>query len=118
PNAANSYYTPNFFNASTNVADYHVSSVNNTRNRPESNSYGIGSEATLLEVTQAQVDAGVPLLFRIGTREAGMMFDRFVLTLDSALTEAQFNGLDNSDTDIFVQPSGANYVAFEAESPK
>jgi hypothetical protein len=81
PNAANSFFTPKTFNATTNAADYNVSSVNNTRVRPESNAYGVGTETTLLEVTQAQVDAGLPLLFRIGTREAGMMFDRIVLTV-------------------------------------
>ena len=123
PNAANSFYAPTRFGASTSPVnpnpDYTASTVNNTRVKPESHTYHVDPENTsLLTVSQAQVDAGIPLIFTIGTREAGMMFDRFVLTTDSALSEAQFNATPNSDTDVFVQPSGANYVAFEAETPK
>ena len=123
PNAANSFYAPTRFGASTSPInpnpDYTASTVNNTRVKPESHTYHVDPENTsLLTVSQAQVDAGVPLVFSIGTREAGMMFDRFVLTTDSVLSEAQFNATPNSDTDVFVQPSGANYVAFEAENPK
>ncbi|HYV32028.1 MAG TPA: hypothetical protein VEO53_13105, partial [Candidatus Binatia bacterium] len=96
-----------------------MSTVNNTRVRPESNTYHVDPEnANLLTVSQEEIDAGVPLALTIGTREAGMMFDRFVLTSDPNLSEAQFNATPNSDTDLFVQPPGANYVAFEAETPK
>jgi hypothetical protein len=99
--------------------DYSVSTVNNTRVRPESNTYHVDPEnANLLTVSQEQVDAGVPLYFTLGTREAGMMFDRFVLSTEQTLSEAQFNATPNSDTDVFIQPPSATYVAFEAESPK
>ena len=122
PNAANSYFAPLLFNASTMAVDpnpdYGISTINNSRNKPASHAYGLGTESALVTVTQEQVDAGLPLLFNVGTREAGLMIDRFVLTLESTLTDAQFNALPNSDTDVFVQPAGANYVAFEAESPK
>ncbi|HXI50823.1 MAG TPA: hypothetical protein VNH84_04945, partial [Candidatus Saccharimonadales bacterium] len=123
PNSANSFYAPNKLNASTTPSnpnpDYSASTVNNTRVRPESNTYHVDPEnANLLSVSQEQVDAGVALNFTIGTREAGMMFDRFVLSTDPALSEAQFNATPNSETDVFQQPPGATYVAFEAESPK
>jgi hypothetical protein len=123
PNAANSFYAPLAFNATTTPInpnpEYSASTVNNTRVRPESNSYHVDPENTaLLTVSQAQVDAGQPLQFTLGTREAGFMFDRIVLTQDQGLTESGFNATPNSDTDVFVQPAGATYVAFEAESPK
>jgi hypothetical protein len=123
PNAGNSFYAPKVFNASTDLVnpnpDYSAATVNNTRVRPESNTYHVDPENTaLLTVSQEQVDAGLALRFILGTREAGFMFDRIVLTQDQALTESGFNATPNSDTDVFVQPPGANYVAFEAESPK
>ncbi|HWN94870.1 MAG TPA: hypothetical protein VNT99_07545, partial [Methylomirabilota bacterium] len=101
PNAANSYYAPTFFGTSTNAVnpnpDYTASLVNNTRNKPESHTYHVDPEnASLLTVSQAQVDLGEPLIFTIGTREAGMMFDRFVLTTAGVLSEAQFNALENT----------------------
>jgi hypothetical protein len=100
PNAANSYFAPLVLNASTMPLnpnnDYGVSSINNTRNKPASHSYGVGSENALITVSQAQVDAGLPLLFNAGTREAGLMIDRFVLSLESTLTDAQFNALENT----------------------
>lgn len=122
PNAGNSYHFPNRFNASTTVAnpnpDYVTSAINNSRIPPAVNTYGLSSETTLLEVTQEQVDAGQPLEFNLGTREAGLYLDRFVLTTDTTLSDAQFNATPNSDTDVITQPAGADYVAFEAESSK
>jgi hypothetical protein len=122
-NTGNSFRMPNKFNATTVSSvdantDYVVSSGNNAVAFPASGNYNLLSDNQLLEVTQAQVDAGEVLVFTIGTREAGMTFDRFVLTLESTLTDAQFNALPNSDTDVFIQGSGANFVAWEAESPK
>ncbi|HXJ59612.1 MAG TPA: PA14 domain-containing protein [Verrucomicrobiae bacterium] len=123
PNSANSFYAPLVLNANATPVnpnpDFSAATVNNTRVRPESNTYHVDPENTaLLTVSQEQVDAGVPLQFTIGTREAGFMFDRIVLSQDVALTEAGFNATPNSDTDVFVQPPGANYVAFEAETAK
>ena len=122
PNAGNSYHVPNKFGSSTEPLnpnpDYVTSSINNSRVPPAVNTYGFSAESTLLDVTQEQIDAGLPIEFSIGTREAGLFLDRFLLSQDASLTEAQFNATPNSDTDVFVQPAGANYVAFEAESPK
>src|SRR5262249_21440438 len=83
PNSANSYYAPTLFNARTPPdnpnPDYAASSVNNTRVRPESNTYHVDTENNgLLTVSQEQVDAGEPLFYNVGTREAGFMLDRFV----------------------------------------
>src|SRR6185436_14818429 len=122
-NTGNSFRMPNKFNATTVSSidantNYVVSSGNNVVAYPASGNYNLLSDNQLLEVTQAQVDAGEVLAFTIGTREAGMTFDRFLLTTESTLTEAQFNAIPNSDTDVFVQASGANFVAWEAESAK
>src|SRR5688500_1392578 len=91
------------FNASTVASaanpDYVVSSGNNVVAFPASGNYNLLSDNQLLEVTQAQVDAAETLVFTMGTREAGMTFDRFVLTLESTLTDAQFNALPNTGAD-------------------
>jgi len=110
PNSANSFYAPNRFNSSTSPLnpnpDYGVSTVNNTRVRPESNTYHVDPENNnLLTVSQEQVDAGQPLYFTLGTREAGMTFDRIVLTLDQSLTESGFNALENTGAAIPPQIS-------------
>ncbi|MCL5097647.1 MAG: hypothetical protein M1608_08985 [Candidatus Omnitrophica bacterium] len=63
---------------------------------PASNVYTMTHDTNLFTVTQAQVDAGQPLIFKIGTRELGLFLDRFVLSTDTELTEAQFNALPNS----------------------
>jgi hypothetical protein len=115
PNSANSYYRPNSFgNLGPDVANYGVSAVNNSRTPPSVNNYAVGSETQTYSVTQAQVDAGVPLILKFGTREAGMFIDRVVLSLNP-LTEAEFNALPNSDTDVIPQGANESFVAFEAE---
>lgn len=102
-NTGNSFRMPIRFNASTEASvanpDYVVSSGNNAVAYPASGNYNLLSDNQLLEVTQAQVDAGEVLVFTMGTREAGMTFDRFVLTLESTLTDAQFNALPNTGAD-------------------
>jgi hypothetical protein len=102
-NTGNSFRMPNKFNASKDASaanlDYVVSSGNNVVGFPASGTYNLLGDNQLLEVTQAQVDAGEVLVFTMGTREAGMTFDRFVLTLESALTDAQFNALPNTGAD-------------------
>jgi hypothetical protein len=123
PNSANSFYAPLVLNANTNQVnpnpEYSAATVNNQRVRPESNSYHVDPENTaVLTVSQEQVDAGLPLQFTLGTREAGFMLDRIVLSQDLALTEAGFNSTPTSDSDVFVQPPGATHVAFEAETLK
>src|SRR5688572_13091481 len=115
PNSGNSYYRPNDFgDLSSDVANYGVSAANNTRTPPDVNNYAMIAETQTYSVTQAQVDAGQPLILKLGTREAGLYIDRMVLSLNP-LTEAEFNALPNSDTDIIPQGASENYVAFEAE---
>jgi hypothetical protein len=115
PNSGNSYYRPNDFgDLSADVANYGVSAANNTRVPPDVNNYAMTAETQIYTVTQEQVDAGVPLILKLGTREAGMYIDRLVLSVNP-LTEAEFNALPNSDTDIIPQGASETYVAFEAE---
>src|SRR6185503_21018459 len=71
PNSGNSYYRPNDFgDLGPDVANYAVSAVNNSRTPPDVNNYAMGTEAQTYTVTQAQVDAGAPLILKFGTREA------------------------------------------------
>src|SRR5262249_18332151 len=96
------------------VSNYATSSINNSRTPPAVNSYAVSAEALTYTVTQAQVDAGQPLILNFGTREAGLFIDRVILSLNP-LTESDFNSLPNSDTDIIAQGVNETYVAFEAE---
>ena len=114
-NSGNSYYRPNELgDLGGDVANYATSAANNSRLPPAVNNYAMTVEAITYTVTQEQVDAGVPLILKLGTREAGMFIDRIVLS-QAALTETEFNALVNSDTDIVVQGVNETYVAFEAE---
>ena len=65
--------------------------------------------------TVAAADVGVVQVLTLGTREAGMFFDRFVLATDAALTDAQLDALGDSQTDLASQGPGDNFLAFEAE---
>src|SRR6266567_1666636 len=96
PNSGNSYYRPNDFgDLGPDVANYATSSINNSRTPPDVNNYAMGTETLTYTVTQEQIDAGLPLILKFGTREAGLYIDRVVLSLNP-LTEAEFNGLPNS----------------------
>src|SRR5688572_9134407 len=96
PNSGNSYYRPNDFgDLGPDVANYGISSINNSRVPPDVNNYAVSSEGITYTVTQEQVDAGLPLILKFGTREAGLFIDRVVLSLNP-LTEAEFNALPNS----------------------
>jgi hypothetical protein len=115
PNSGNSYYRPNDFgDLGPDVSNYGNSGINNSRQPPDANNYAVSTESQVYVVTQEQVDAGAPVVFKIGTREAGLFLDRFVLSLNP-LTESEFNALANSDTDTIVQGASETFVAFEAE---
>jgi hypothetical protein len=96
PNSGNSYYRPNDFgDLGPDVANYAISAINNSRVPPDVNNYAVSSESLTYTVTQEQVDAGLPLILKLGTREAGLFIDRIVLS-SNPLTEAEFNALPNS----------------------
>ncbi len=115
PNSGNSYYRPNDFgDLAPDVANYAVSAINNSRTPPDVNNYAVSAEGLTYTVTQGQVDAKLPLILKFGTREAGLFIDRVVLSLNT-LSEAEFNALLNSDTDVVSQGTSESYVAFEAE---
>src|SRR5687767_3091780 len=96
PNSGNSYYRPNDFgDLGSDVSNYAISAINNSRVPPDVNNYAVSSEGITYTVTQEQIDAGVPLILKLGTREAGLFIDRIVLS-SNPLTEAEFNALPNS----------------------
>jgi hypothetical protein len=113
PNSANSFWMPNTL-GDVDSAAFVGASVNNAVQVPAANSYNVFKDSAVFTVTQEQVEAGVPLIFKIGTREAGLFMDRFLFSQNAALTTADFNAQQNSDSDVIVQ-GGDNYVAFEAE---
>jgi hypothetical protein len=118
PNSANSFRVPVDFGDLENdptSTNFLTAAVNNKVPVPAANSYNVYEDTQTYEVSQDQVDAGVPLIFKIGTREAGMFLDRFVLSTNSGLSESDFNALVNSDTELVVQGSTDGFVAFQAE---
>jgi len=118
PNSANSFRLPVDFGdlaADPTSTNFVTASVNNAVAVPAANAYNVFHDSLTYTVTQAEVDAGVPLVFKIGSREAGMFIDRFVLSTNPALAEGDFNALPNSDTDLLVQGTTDTFVAFQAE---
>ena len=67
---------------------------------PAANSYNVFKDVTTYTVTQAELSAGDPLIFKIGTREAGMFIDRLVFSTNDALTEAEINALPDSGSRV------------------
>src|SRR5213075_1404078 len=53
-------------------------------------------DANVYTVNPSDVGAATPLVFTVGTREAGMVFDRFILSTNGALTQAQLDSTPNS----------------------
>lgn len=118
-NSANSYKVPISFGdlpTDNTSLNYVTSSANNSRIPPDANNYASIREATTFTVTQADIDAGGDLILKIGTREFAMYLDRFVLSLDGALTDTGFNSLANSPTSRVIQGAAENFVAWEAEN--
>ncbi len=117
PNSANSFRLPIDFGDLPNDAtstNFVTASVNNAVAVPAANAYNVFVDSATLTVTPGELAAGSPLVFKIGTREAGMFLDRFALSTDNTLTAAQFNALANSDTDVIVQAPADGFVAFPA----
>lgn len=118
PHAANSFRLPLDFGDLANdptSTNFVTAAVNNKVDVPAANSYNVYEDAETYTVTQADIDAAVPLTFKIGTREAGMFIDRFVLSTNAALLEADFNAIPNSNTDLVQQGPIDGFVAFQAE---
>ncbi len=93
-------------------ADFIRTDSNNAR-APEDNTFNWRREVDSL--TYQVASAGIQTL-TLGTREAGMIFDRFVLSTSPDLAAAALDALVNSDTDLIVQGSGQPFLAWEAES--
>jgi len=96
-------------------ADYWQSDSNATQ-APANNAFLWRRE--LLDRTYAVGPAEVAALqtLTIGTREAGMFFDRLALSTNPDLTPAQLDALVNAETDEVVQGAGEDYLAWEAET--
>src|SRR6185503_12081328 len=95
----------------------HVSG-SNAGSAPTDNVFDWTREADTATYEVGQAQLGTPLIFTIGTREAGMTFDRFIFSTDGNLTDAQLDALINSDTDVVLQTPGASFAAFEADGAK
>jgi hypothetical protein len=114
-NGANSFRRPNTF-GDLPVDQFGAAAVNNAIPVPAANSYNVFKDSQTFTVTEADVSAGTPLLFKVGTREQGMIVDRWVFSLNDSLTESGVNDLANSATDLIAQGATQEFVAFEAEN--
>ncbi|MGZ8939303.1 MAG: Ig-like domain-containing protein, partial [Limisphaerales bacterium] len=121
---ANSTLIPNTFGAfstagSAGAANYHTGISNGTQ-APANNVFDWSREpdgTTTYTVSAADVAAGVPLVLSIGTREAGFVVDRWVLTTATeVLSDATLDAVQNSETSVVNQGASENHVAFEAET--
>ena len=92
--------------------DY-VRTASNNAQAPADNDYAWTAESA--SYTVAVGDLASPLTLTLGSREAGMYFDRFVFSPDPALAAAALDALNDSETDVVIQGAGENFVAFEAE---
>jgi len=95
---ANSSQIPNTFGAYSTPGDltpFHTS-ASNGGSAPSDNVYAWTREADGREYAVGTPELAGPVVLTIGTREAGMMFDRFVLSTEPALTAAQLDALPNS----------------------
>src|SRR5262249_38125171 len=81
-------------------ANFPTASVNNQVAIPAANSYNVFKDNQPYTVTQAEVDAGSPLTFKIGTREAGMFVDPFVFSTNDSLTEAGIKAFPYSGSGV------------------
>src|SRR5204862_4744643 len=94
----NSCFIPNTLGAFSTPGDQtnlHVGQSNTGTQAPADNVYDWQREADTVTyvVTQQQVDAGDPLIFSVGTREAGFMVDRWIFSPDPNLTDAALDAL-------------------------
>jgi len=99
---ANSFQVANTFGAFSTPGDltpFHVA-ASNGGSAPTDNVFDWSREAdtAIYTVTPTDVSSATPLIFTIGTREAGMTIDRFVFSTEAALTDAQLDALANSGT--------------------
>jgi len=115
---ANSTWIGATFGAFSTPADQsaYIRTDSNNTQAPANNTYAWRREleSIIYNVDGAQV--GQPLVLTLGTREAGMVFDKFALSTDPALAEAALEALANSETDVVNQGAAESYVAFEAEA--
>jgi len=96
---ANSSQIPNTFGAYSTPGDtspFHVSQSNTGTSSPANNVYDWTRELDGREYVVGAPEVAAPVVFTLGTREAGMMFDRLVFSTEPALTDAQLDALPNS----------------------
>src|SRR5438046_2113960 len=99
PNQFGAYSTPG------DLTPFHTSASNSSQ-APTNNTFYWQGEAdpNTYTVSPADVGAAAPLVFTVGTREAGMVIDRFILSTNAALSQAQLDATPNSGS----QASGLN----------
>jgi hypothetical protein len=97
--------------------NFYTSDSNAGTQAPATNTLQWRREIDGREYIVDPADVGVAQVFSVGTREAGMVFDRFVFSTDPdlMLNTAQLEGLPNSETDIVAQAACTDFVAWEAE---
>ena len=97
---ANSSWLPNGWGANSTPGDQSavVRSDSNNATAPADNTFAWRMEPTTTYTVDTAELAG-PVIFTVGTREAGMIFDRFIFSTQTGLTDAQLDALVDSGTE-------------------
>jgi hypothetical protein len=120
---ANSSWLPLTFGSFTTTgvdgqAAFYTSAANSTQ-APQNNEYQWTTEGVsrVYAVTAADAASQVPLVFTLGTREAGMLIDRIAFSTDPSLSPAALDSLANAQSAVVDQNAGETHLSFEAERP-
>jgi hypothetical protein len=117
---ANSSWMPSSFGSYSTPGDtspFYTSAANGI-SAPQSEVYNWTRETGgSYEVSAGDVASATPLVFTVGTREAGMFIDRIVFSTDPALAAATLDSIANAQSAVVEQDAGQTYLSFEAERP-
>jgi hypothetical protein len=106
-----SYSTPG------DASPFYTSAANGI-SAPQSEAYNWTRETSgSYVVSAADVASANPLVFTLGTREAGMSIDRIVFSTDASLTPAALDAIANAQSGTVEQGVSQIHLAFEAERP-
>ncbi len=102
------------FSTPGDTSAFYRSDSNNSM-APASNAFAWRKEPNATYLVGA-AELAAPVAFTVGTREAGMIFDRFVFSTEDGLTDAQLDALSGSLSQV-AQGQGEPHLAWSADGP-
>jgi hypothetical protein len=98
PSAANTFLLPKKYGGLGGTTNF-TPSASSIETAPADTVYHITAESIPLAVTPADILAG-PVVLTVGLQKAGMFIERFVLSTNASLEEADFDALVDSATSL------------------